>query len=113
MTKLEQVTVEEIVSYPLIVSNQSDIDKSAFANYDYKVVATYNLLYTASRLVQAGLGIALCLDGIVDHPELVFLPCTNQGDEGYYLIWKDRHDQTATEKAFLEEIEAQLYEIEN
>ena len=80
---------------------------------DYKVVATYNLLYTASRLVQAGLGIALCLDGIVDHPELVFLPCTNQGDEGYYLIWKDRHDQTATEKAFLEEIEAQLYEIEN
>ena len=113
LTKLEQVTVEEIVSYPLIVSNQSDIDKSAFANYDYKVVATYNLLYTASRLVQAGLGIALCLDGIVDYPELVFLPCTNQGDEGYYLIWKDRHDQTATEKAFLEEIEAQLYEMEH
>ena len=113
LTNLEQVTVEEIVSYPLIVSNQSDIDKSAFANYDYKVVATYNLLYTAGRLVRAGLGIALCLDGIVDHPELVFLPCTNQGDEGYYLIWKDRHDQTATEKAFLEEIEAQLYEMEH
>ena len=31
----------------------------------------------------------------------------------WYLIWKDRHDQTATEKAFLEEIEAQLYEMEN
>lgn len=31
LTNLEQITVEEIVSYPLIVSNQSDIDKSAFA----------------------------------------------------------------------------------
>ena len=63
--------------------------------------------------MQAGLDIALCLDGIVEHPELVFLPLANQGNEGFYLIWKDSHDQTATEKAFLEEIEAKLYEVKN
>ncbi|MFR4698334.1 MAG: hypothetical protein ACLT8V_08615 [Streptococcus salivarius] len=111
MTKLEQVTVEEIVSYPLIVSNQSDIDKSVFANYDYKVVATYNLLYTASRLVQAGLGIALCLDGIVDHPELVFLPVLTKVMKVTILSGKTDTIKPL-QKSLLEEISA-TYEMEN
>lgn len=113
LTQLDQVKLENIVDYPLIVSNQSDIDKSAFSNYEYKVVATYNLLYTASRLVQAGMGIAVCLDGVIDNPNLTFIPLNTSGEEKFYLIWREQHDQTATEKAFLEEIEAQLYEVEN
>ena len=113
LTKLEQVTVEDIVAYPLLVSNQSDLDKTFLAHYDYSIVATYNLLYTASRLVQAGMGIAICLDGVIDNPNLTFIPLNISSEEKFYLFWRDQHDQTATEKAFLEEIEAQLYEVEN
>ncbi|BAQ24459.1 LysR family transcriptional regulator [Streptococcus troglodytae] len=112
LTQLDKLTLEDIVAYPLIVSSQTDIDKTAFANYDYRIVASYNLLYTASRLVQAGVGIALCLDCIVDNSKLRFLPLDENGDEEFHLIWKDRHDQTATEQAFVEEVEAQLYEEE-
>lgn len=113
LTKLEQVTVEDIVAYPILVSNQSDLDKTFLRHYDYSIVATYNLLYTASRLVKAGIGIAICLDGIIDNPNLKFIPLNIISEEKFYLIWREQHDQTATQKAFLEEIEAQLYEIKN
>lgn len=113
LSNRKQVSVKDIVAYPLIVSSQSDVDKTSLGNHDYKIVATYNLLYTASRLVQAGLGIAICINGIIDNPNLTFIPFNTVSEEKFYLIWRDQHDQTATEKAFLEEIEAQLYEVEN
>ena len=113
LSSLKQVTVKDIVAYPLIVSSQSDVDKTSLGNHNYKIVATYNLLYTASRLVQAGVGIAICTNGIIDNPNLAFIPFSTVSEEKFYLIWRDQHDQTATEKAFLEEIEAQLYEVEN
>lgn len=113
LSSRKQVTVKDIVAYPLIVSSQSDVDKTSLGNHDYKIVATYNLLYTASRLVQAGVGIAICTNGIIDNPNLTFIPFNTVSEEKFYLIWREQHDQTATEKAFLEEIEAKLYEIEN
>lgn len=110
LTEREYISLKDVVAYPLIISNQRDIDRSIFSDYEHTIVATYNLLYTASRLVKAGIGIAICLGGIVDNPELVFRVIDDSSEEKFYLIWKDRHDQTNTEKAFLEEIEAHLYE---
>ena len=43
----------------------------------YNVVGTYNLLYNTSIMVEAGLGSALCPDGVVstdEHTPLTFLP---------------------------------------
>lgn len=112
LTKQSTVSLADAAAYPLIVSSQTDVDKTAFADYDYHIVASYNLLYSASRLVQAGVGVAVVIDGIIDNPNLAFVPFEINGTESFHLIWRDKHDQTATEQAFVEEVEAQLYELE-
>lgn len=113
LTDKETVELTDMLPYPLIVSDQSDHDRSIFSQFgDYRIVATYNLLYNAGLLVKAGVGIALGLDGILYDPELVTIPLSQQSDDKLYLIWRDKHDQTATEQAFVEEVEAQLYEEE-
>ncbi|WP_392367036.1 LysR substrate-binding domain-containing protein, partial [Streptococcus suis] len=48
----EELVLSDVLAYPLIVSSQSNVDKSIFAGLgDYRIVATYNLLYNASLLV--------------------------------------------------------------
>lgn len=109
----EVVSLADAITYPLIVSAQTDQDHSIFTGLgDYRIVATYNLLYNAGLLVKAGVGIAIGLDGILQDPELVTIPCDNQATDKLFLIWRDKHDQTATEKAFIEEVQVQLDELE-
>ena len=109
LAEKKTVNLAEIVRYPLIVSAQSNIDRSVFRDLDdYRIVATYNLLYNAGLLVKAGVGIALGLDGILEDSELVTIPFDQQGEDRLYLIWRDKLDQTATQQAFLEEVEVQL-----
>ncbi|KXT70898.1 hypothetical protein [Streptococcus cristatus] len=59
------------------------------------------------------MGFAVYINEIIDNPKLTFVPFQTEGDKRFYLIWPERQDQTATEKTSLDEIEAQVYEIEN
>ncbi|VUX02914.1 Hydrogen peroxide-inducible genes activator [Streptococcus constellatus] len=103
------VSLADIATYPLIVSAQNDLDRSIFSELgDYRIVATYNLLYNAGLLVKAGVGIALGLDGILQDPELVTIPLDHQEESNLYLIWKARYDQTRTQQSFIEEVQVQL-----
>lgn len=109
----DSLSLADMVSYPLIVSNQSDVDRSIFQGLgDYRIVATYNLLYNAGLLVKAGVGIALGLDGILYDPDLVTIPLTEQSPNKLFLIWRDTYDQTPTEQAFIEEVQVQLGELQ-
>lgn len=113
LAQKDRVNLKEVTQYPLIVSAQSDLNRTVFSDQgEYRVAATYNLLYNAGLLVKAGVGIVLGLDGILHDPDLVTIPFEEQGQDKFFLIWRDKHDQTPTEKAFLEEVEAQLYEVE-
>ncbi len=68
LTKFDKVELADILSYPLITSAQTNNDLRELAGLgDYHIVATYNLLYNASLLVKAGLGIAICLGGIINN----------------------------------------------
>ncbi|KXT75524.1 hypothetical protein [Streptococcus sp. DD12] len=51
----------------------------ALEQFDYTIVATYNFLHTASRLVQAGMGFAVYINEIIDKPKLSFLPFQTGG----------------------------------
>lgn len=55
------------------------------------VVATYNLIYNAGLMVEAGMGYALCIDGLIntagDHP-LTFRPLTPRMESDVYLFSK-------------------------
>ena len=105
----DSLSLADVIPYPLIVSNQSDVDRSIFQGLgDYRIVATYNLLYNAGLLVKAGVGIALGLDGILYDPELVTIPLAEQSPNKLFLIWRDTYDQTPTEQAFIEEVHVQL-----
>ncbi len=66
LTQVNHLTLADVITYPLITSSQSTIDTSMFAGLgEYHIVATYNLLYNDSLLGKAGLGGAICLDGII------------------------------------------------
>ncbi|HEM4275699.1 LysR family transcriptional regulator [Streptococcus suis] len=108
----EELVLSDVLAYPLIVSSQSNVDKSIFAGLgDYRIVATYNLLYNASLLVKAGVGIALCLDGIVDTSYdgsgLVFRPLGLSTDS-LQLLWKKGVVLSPIAKRFIEILEEDL-----
>lgn len=67
LTLIEKPNLTDALAYPLITSAQTSTEPSALAGLgDYRIIATYNLLYNASLLVKAGVGIALCLGNIID-----------------------------------------------
>ncbi|WP_159429450.1 hypothetical protein [Exiguobacterium sp. SH31] len=68
------------------------------------VVATYNLLYNASLLVHAGIGHALCLDGIINTngTELVFVPLNPSLTSSVHLIWKNESHLSNVASTFLD-----------
>ena len=58
--------------------------------YELNVVATYNLVFNASLLVDEGLGYALCFDKLI-HTEgtsLCFRPFSPTLEAPGYIVWK-------------------------
>ena len=56
-----------------------------------RVTATYTLLYNASLLVEAGMGVAVCFDGIVATGEgtpFAYVPLSDVPTTSAYLVWK-------------------------
>lgn len=71
------------------------------------VAATYTLLYNASLLVEAGLGVAFCLDGIIRTGEgtpFSFVPTETQPAVRTHLIWKRFQPQSRAAALFLREL---------
>ena len=69
----------------------------------FNVVATYNLLYNASLLVSAGVGYALCVDGIINtnQSDLTFVPLTPRITTGTSLVWLKGQRLSTAANAFL------------
>lgn len=71
LAKKDVITPNDLMKEPLIVSRQG-ITRGELQNWfklpeeKLNVVATYNLLYNASLLVEEGVGYALCLDKIIN-----------------------------------------------
>ncbi|QGX00548.1 LysR family transcriptional regulator [Streptococcus ruminicola] len=106
LTKFDKVELTDILSYPLITSAQTNNDLRELAGLgDYHIVATYNLLYNASLLVKAGLGIAICLGDIINtsytDSELKFIPFATQKHDSLQILWKKQSTQSPSTKLFL------------
>lgn len=110
---------EDVAELPLFCSRQAlvvnEISGWLGESCDrLRVVGTYNLLYNASVMVEAGMGCALCLDGIVRCEEegpLCFRPLEPRLEVGLTVAWKKyRAFSRAAEKfldALLKESEAE------
>ena len=105
----EAVKPESLWDKPLIVSRQAlqDAYIHTLLQRDMEklnIVATYNLLYNGSIMVDEGLGYAICLDKIVNtsgDSNLCFRPLTRQIGTTLRIIWKKYPVFTAAVEKFL------------
>ena len=75
------------------------------------IVATYNLLYNASLMVEENVGCALCLDGIIPEYEnstLVFKPLEPKVEVGLNVVWKKYQVFSKAAEAFLNKLHHHL-----
>lgn len=82
----------DLKGLPLMISRSSELYLSSSGRLSgMHIIATYNLIYNASLMVEDGVGYALCFDKLIntagDSP-LVFRPLTPPLSAKGRLIWK-------------------------
>lgn len=95
LARKESVAPEDLWDKPLILSRQVD-NKSGLYRWLGKdpsqlhTVATYNLIYNASLMVDEGMGYAFALDKLINTAGtgLCFRPLRPRLELGMYLVWK-------------------------
>ena len=111
----ESVSPRDLWDKPLILSRQAD-NKSGLYRWlgrepeQLNTVATYNLIYNASLMVDEGLGYALALDKLVntEGSDLCFRPLEPGFELGMYLVWKKSRVFSRAAELFLERLKEQL-----
>jgi len=107
----EYITPEDLSDKPLIVSRQSykrnefkDWFKGGFQNLN--IIATYNLIYNASLMVDEGLGYALALDNLVNtsDTDMKFVPLKPRLTVEMYLVWKKYQVFSKAAQLFIQSI---------
>ena len=95
LSEKESIEPEDLWDKPLIVSHQQGDDTylSRWLHKDeaeLNIVATYNLLFNASLLVDEGLGYALCFDKLINTQGsgLCFRPFSPRLEAHGYIVWK-------------------------
>lgn len=96
LAQKEVISPEDLRDQPLIVSRQArhDANLQALLEADEEglnIVATYNLLFNGSLMVEEGLGYAICFDRIINvsgDSALCFRPLSNQIEMKLCLAWK-------------------------
>lgn len=95
LAEKETICPEDLWDKPLIVSHQKGDD--VYLNQwlqreesELHIVATYNLLFNASLLVDEGLGYALCFDKLINTQgsNLCFRPLYPQLEAPGFIVWK-------------------------
>lgn len=115
----EVITPKDLWDVPLITSRQSLVSSelSKWLKKDMNkltVVATYNLVYNASKLVEEGVGYALTLDKLInftpDSP-LCFRKLSPTLESDLAVIWKNTQVFSKASGLFLERMKEAFEEI--
>lgn len=109
LAKKDVITPNDLMKEPLIVSRQG-ITRGELQNWfklpeeKLNVVATYNLLYNASLLVEEGVGYALCLDKIINtsNCNLCFKPFYPKLEVSMSIVWKKHQVFSKASNKFLD-----------
>lgn len=116
LAQRESICREDLLHVPLICSRQAlwlRGEGNEFAewfgeNFDkLNIAATFNLLYNAALMVEAGMGCAVTIDRIApaspDSP-LCFRPLTPKLEAGLNLVWKKERVFSPAAELFLQEL---------
>ena len=115
----ETIAPQDLWEQPLILSRQVT-NKSSLYRWLQKdpsslhTVATYNLIYNASLMVDEGMGYALALDKLINTTgsNLCFRPLSPRLELGMSLVWKKQHLLSKPAERFLLQLRAQLGQAE-
>lgn len=105
----EAINIDQLKPLPMILAEQTFFghqDLDWFGEDALNVVATYNLIYNATFLVEHGIGYALCLDRLVNTNgrNLTFRPISPELSVGLYIVTKKYQVFSPAAKKFYEEI---------
>lgn len=112
LSKKTKITKKDIINMPLIISRQS-LSNLKFSDWfgndleKLNIVATYNLAYNASIMVDEGIGNAIILDKIIntENTNLCFIPLDPPINSKIYIFWKKYQIFSKPANLFLSEIE--------
>lgn len=115
LAKKDAVSPEDLWDKPLIVPQQKGDDVYLGRWLGSKgaglhVVATYNLIFNASLLVDEGLGYALCYDKLVNTngSSLCFRPLAPRLEAPGFIVWKKYQVFSKAADAFLKILRRQI-----
>ena len=110
-----EINIDQLKTLPLILAEQTfqghqDLEWFGTDESVLNIVATYNLIYNATFLVERGIGYALCLAQLVNTKgrNLTFRPITPELSVGLYVVTKKYQIFSPAAKAFLEQIKQSL-----
>lgn len=116
LAEKKTIRKEDLLGVPLICSRQAiseERNKNEFAQWfgeDFDrldIVTTFNLVYNAAIMVDAGLGYAVTIDKIANTSEnsnLCFRPLEPRLDSGLNIIWKKYQVFSSAAELFLERL---------
>lgn len=115
LAEKDAVSPQDLWDKPLILSRQVD-NKSGLYRWlrkepsELHTVATYNLIYNASLMVDEGIGYAFTLDKLVNTTgsDLCFRPLKPKLELGMYLVWKRSQIFSKAAELFLERLQEQM-----
>lgn len=115
LAQKDAISPRDLWDKPLILSRQVD-NKSGLYRWlrkeptELHTVATYNLIYNASLMVDEGMGYAFTLDKLVNTngSSLCFRPLNPKLELGMYLVWKKSQIFTRAMELFLEQLQEHL-----
>lgn len=111
LAQKESIFPEDLWDKPLIISQQKG-DHRYLERWLHReeselhIVATYNLLFNASLLVDEGLGYALCYDKLINTQgsNLCFRPFSPQLEAPGFIVWKKYQMFSKAANAFLQSL---------
>lgn len=116
LAKKEAISKEDLLDVPLICSRQAisqERSRNEFTDWfgeDFEkldIVATFNLVYNAAIMVEAGIGYAVTIDKIANTSEssnLCFRPLEPRLDSGLNIVWKKYQVFSSAAEVFLERL---------
>ena len=117
LASLDRITPEDLWDKPLIISNQSEHGENETLRWlgrdqdALDVVATYNLIFNGSILVDEGVGYAICFSGLINttgESSLCFRPLDPPLQARASIVWKKYQILTRAADRFLREIRTYL-----
>lgn len=116
LAQKEAILKEDLLDVPLICSRQAisqERSQNEFIDWfgeDFEkldIVTTFNLVYNAAIMVEAGIGYAVTIDKITNTSEssnLCFRPLEPRLDSGLNIVWKKYQVFSSAAEVFLERL---------